>query len=58
MVRLVSYIMILMFTQSISVNNVSRSIEEQIELSVELSRDTVCIDSSFLLTVVFKNTLL
>lgn len=55
MVRLVSYIMILLFTQSISVNNVSRSIEEYIELSVELSRDTICIDNSFTLTVVFKN---
>ncbi|MFV0267953.1 MAG: hypothetical protein ACK5HT_12540 [Draconibacterium sp.] len=55
MVGLVSYIMIVLFTQNVSVNNASSSIDEYIELSVELSRDTICIDSSFTLTVIFKN---
>lgn len=55
MVGLVGYIMIALFAQDVSANRVSSSIVEYIELSVELSRDTISLDSSFTLTVIFKN---
>lgn len=56
MVELISYISIMLFTQNhISVNDTSSSIDEYIELSAELTRDTVYADSLFMLTVVFEN---
>lgn len=56
MVKFISYLTILLFVQNgISVNNTSSSIDKYIGLSVELSRDTVYADSTFILTVVFEN---
>lgn len=56
MVKIISYLTILLFAQNgISVNNTSSLIDKYIGLSVELSRDTVNADSTFILTVVFEN---
>ncbi|MGM0653689.1 MAG: hypothetical protein ACQES4_13060 [Bacillota bacterium] len=55
MVKLI-YISIMLFAQNhISANDTSSSIDEYIELSAELSRDTVYADSILMLTVVFEN---
>jgi hypothetical protein len=56
MVKLIAIISILLFTQiHVGLNYTSSSIDEYIELSAELSRDTVYADSTFMLTVVFEN---
>jgi hypothetical protein len=55
MVGLVTYIIMVLFTQDASVNNPNTSIDNYLELSAELSSDTICLDSCFTLTVIFKN---